>query len=95
MPNAEDEIARLRAELEGMRAAIKAALALAQVAHETAACLAATHHNPAAALVAFNEIASAADGPMLYSRATDADLQGLEVLREAVRMQLRSLQQKP
>lgn len=95
MQNTEDEIARLRAELESLRRAVKAALAMAQVANETAACLAATHHNPAAAMVAFNEIASAADGPMLYSRATDADLQGLEVLREAVRMQLRSLQQKP
>lgn len=85
MSNAEDEIARLRADLASMRGAIKTALALAQVAHETAACLAVTHHNPAAALAAFNEIASVADGPMLYSGASDDDLAAVEKLRSTVR----------
>lgn len=85
MSNAEDEIARLRADLEIMRGAIKTALALAQVAHETAVSLAVTHPNPEAALAAFNEIASVADGPMLYSAVSDDDLARIEKLRSAVR----------
>ncbi len=93
MSNAEDEIARLRADLESMRVAIKTALALGHVVYEAAACLAATHHNPAAALCAFNEIASAADGPMLFSSASDDDLAAIESLRSAVRNTLLQAQQ--
>ena len=88
MSNAEDEIARLRAELESMRDVIKTALAFAQVAHETTLCLAVTHPNPEATLAAFNEITSAADGPMLYSGASDDDLARVEELRSIVRATL-------
>lgn len=85
MSNAGDEIARLRADLESLRGAVKTALALAQVAHETALCLAVTHPNPEAALAAFNEIASVADDPMLYSEVSDDDLARVEELRSTVR----------
>jgi len=95
MSNAEDEIAQLRSEVAALRSAISTAIAMAKVNSELAQALAITNEQPQTLLHVFDALADASDGPMLYSRATDADSQNLEVLREAVRMQLRSLQQKP
>lgn len=41
---------------------------------------------------AFNEIAAASEGPLIYSKATDEELAQLERMREAVRGMLQPKQ---
>lgn len=94
MSDTHDEIAQLRAEIAGLRGALSTALAMAKVSNELASALAVLNEQPQALLQVFNVLAEASDGPLQYSRGTDADLEKLEAMREAVRMQLKPTLQK-
>lgn len=88
MDDINQEVAQLRADAANLRNAMSTAIMMAKVSSEFASALAATHPHPLAVLQAFNAVADASDGAMQYSKATDADLDLLELLREAVRVQL-------
>lgn len=86
------EIEQLKAQVERLQATTKLVLAMNQALSEVAQSLCATHSDPAGLLAALDVIEEAADGPLLYSEATEHDLQLLAQARNAVRVQLMSSQ---
>lgn len=91
MTDQAEEIARLRAEVAGLRTIAALALGQAQAAHHLAMSLVLEHSRPSDIRNNFNAIADSADGPMLFSEATEEDLRLLSLARETTDNTLRKL----
>ncbi|WP_097201822.1 hypothetical protein [Delftia acidovorans] len=81
----EEEINKLRQEVDALRQAIKTLLAQAQAMSQLAMALATTHPDPKALLVNFDALVAASEGPLLHSKATEQDLAEIEQFRAVVR----------
>lgn len=92
MTNEQQEIERLNAEVAALKRALDSVLIKHAATHNLALALAYQCNSPAVLALNFTEIAEANNSRMLNTLATDAQLEELASVHEAVRKQLPAAQ---
>ncbi len=94
MSQESQEIAALRAEVAGLRAALANILAMNVATGEAVQALCLMHSDPMGLHKALDEMKDAADAHLLFSQGTEENLRAIEEAREAVRMPLKVAAQR-